>query len=74
MKFKKGDTIVKNNIISYSSAHQWSPKYEITNIANGDLFSDQYYVLGSGVAAAMYDSSVVDEQFQLSLKDILKNL
>lgn len=74
MKFKKGDNIVKNSKGRYTYATTWAPKYEITSIVNGDLFSDQYYVLESGAAEALHDASVVDEQFQLSLKDILKNL
>lgn len=74
MRFKKGDSIIINQIGRFSSAVPWANNYEVTDIANGDLYSDQYYVLSAGTQTSMHDVTLVDKQFNFSLKDTLKKL
>lgn len=72
MKFKKGDNIVVNPFSSIRNG--WASVYEVKDIANGDLFADQYYILGAGTESSMHDVNIVDQQFEFSLKDTLKKL
>lgn len=74
MKFRKGDNIVTNDIGRFQSANRWAPLYEVKDIANGDLFADQYYILRAGTQSSMHDVNIVDQQFEYSLKDTLKKL
>ena len=71
MKFKKGDNIVRNSTMH---TYHWAPLYEVKDIANGDLYADQYYILQAGARSSMHDVNIIDETFQFSLRDALKNL
>ena len=75
MKFKKGDIIKAADIEKVSSRYPWFSKYEVKEIANGDLFSDKYYVLSDEDGKrTFHDYRYVDESFKLSLQHVLKNL
>lgn len=75
MKFKKGDIIKASETAKYSSMHPWISEYEVKDIANGDLYSDKYYVLADQDGKRTYhDYHHVDNLFRISLQHVLKNL
>ena len=76
MRFKPGDTIMRKNnrYPAFSSV-----EYTIKQIANGDEspLADTFYIMESpqqGIPAQFYDTKVVDNNFTISLRNILKNL
>lgn len=74
MKFKKGDIINVRDTKKFN-IQPWFPQYEVKEIANGDLFSDKYYVLSDEEGKrTFHDYKYVDDVFKLSLQHVLKNL
>lgn len=75
MKFKKGDIIKATKTAKYSSKYPYLPEYEVKEIANGDLFTDDYYLLADKEGNRNYYAQEnVDQLFKISLPHILKNL